>query len=472
MMQNVFTKTLERITKETGLVGGVAIVFKNGEITFAAPYGYEDRENDIPMTLNASFDIASCSKAWTVMLAAQAVDEGLIGWDEPVQHAMKDFDMPDHYAGAHLSIRDMASHRSGLPCHDFMRNKVGESRRNLMLKCANLDASAGFRETYQYNNHMYIVLGYLMEVLRGGESWESQIKRNIADKLGVETIRFRGLPGNMDNLERALPYVSDGYAAHRCEYSDSPLSGPCGGIKLNVKDLSKWVMAMARGGVCESGERLCSAAQYAAMTSPVIPSPEEDMDSLRGCCYGLGWHTGVYNGRDVVFHSGGLEGFNTQVGFIKGENSGYAMIFNTGTTPASVIARTMALDMLTTGAPKASYDDMIDAWLKKRDDMIATIKNGVEGEDVTIENAPQLIGTYEHPAYETFDVENRGGRLWFSYGSFETPLSFAKADGMICGYTGRLDGLVPDHIELWPDGNDLRLRTSDSELKMLFRKIK
>ena len=97
---------------------------------------------------------------------------------------------------------------------------------------------------------------------------------------------------------------------------------------------------------------------------------------------------------------------------------------------------------------------------------------GVEGEDVTIENAPQLVGTYEHPAYETFDVENRGGRLWFSYGSFETPLSFAKADGMICGYTGRLDGLVPDHIELWPDGNDLRLRTSDSELKMLFRKIK
>ena len=88
------------------------------------------------------------------------------------------------------------------------------------------------------------------------------------------------------------------------------------------------------------------------------------------------------------------------------------------------------------------------------------------------QNAPQLVGTYEHPAYETFDVENRGGRLWFSYGSFETPLSFAKADGMICGYTGRLDGLVPDHIELWPDGNDLRLRTSDSELKMLFRKIK
>ena len=37
MMQNVFTKTLERITKETGLVGGVAIVFKNGEIIKKVP---------------------------------------------------------------------------------------------------------------------------------------------------------------------------------------------------------------------------------------------------------------------------------------------------------------------------------------------------------------------------------------------------------------------------------------------------
>ena len=471
-MRNILNKTLERITRESGLVGGVVALFKDGKVFFSEAYGYEDMENNIPLTLNASFDIASCSKAWTVMLAAKAVDEGLIGWDQPVKDAMPEFDMLDHYAGAHLSVRDMASHRSGLPCHDFMRNKVGGSRRNLMLKCAELDATMGFRAGYQYNNHMFIVLGYLMEVLRNGESWESQIKRLIADPLGVETIRFRGVKGNMDNLERALPYVSDGYKAHRCGYSDSPLSGPCGGIKLNVLDLSKWVMAMAKGGVCASGERLCSQEQYNAMITPVIPTPEEDGFKLKGCTYALGWHTGVYNGRDIVFHSGGLEGFNTQVGFIKGENCGYAMIFNTGTTPAAEVVRAMALDVLTEGAPRQSYDDMIDAWLKRRDNMIAIINNGVEGEPVTAENGAELIGTYEHAAYETFTVEDRGGRLWFSYGSFETPLSRAKEDKMICGYPGTLDGLVPDHIELWPDGDDLRLRTSDSQLKMLFKRVK
>lgn len=78
-MRNILNKTLERITRESGLVGGVVALFKDGKVFFSEAYGYEDMENNIPMTLNASFDIASCSKAWTVMLAAKAVDEGLIG---------------------------------------------------------------------------------------------------------------------------------------------------------------------------------------------------------------------------------------------------------------------------------------------------------------------------------------------------------------------------------------------------------
>ena len=470
MMQPVLRETLELLTREAGLVGGVVALFRDGKIFFTDAYGFADREEGRPMTLTCSFDIASCSKAWTVMLAAQAVDEGLIGWDTPIQKVLPDFDLLDHYAGAHLSIRDMSSHRSGLPCHDFLRNKVGGSRENLMRKCAGLDPSAGFREIYQYNNHMYIVLGYLLEVLRGGQTWEDQVKARIAGPLGVETIRFRGLPHNMDDLERALPYVSDGHAAHRCGYADSPLSGPCGGIKLNVLDLCRWVIAMSRGGVCADGSRLCSEEQYRQMISPVIPSSEENGHRLQGSCYAQAWHTAVYNGKPLVYHSGGLEGFNTQVGFLPGLDCGYAMIFNTGSTPASQIVRAMALDTLTDGHPQDSYQFMVEEWKARRDKMVAEIANGMEGSPVTAASDPALVGVYEHPAYETFAVEERDGRLWFSYGSFEVPLMRARRDGLLCGYTGTLDGMVPDHIELYPEGADLRLRTSDSALKMLFKR--
>ena len=229
-------------------------------------------------------------------------------------------------------------------------------------------------------------------------------------------------------------------------------------------------MAMARGGVCASGERLCSESQYAQILAPVIPSPEENKFRLQGSCYAQAWHNAVYNGQPVIYHSGGLEGFNTQVGFLPDKNCGYAAIFNTGSTPAAEIVRAMALDTLTDGKPQGSYDHMIDEWKARRDRMLDGIRDAMEGNSITAAAEGELIGEYWHPAYENFAIENRDGQLWFSYGSFEAPLTHRRCDGRICGYTGTLDGLAPDHVELFPEGRDLRLLTSDSDLRMLFRR--
>ena len=131
-------QALTRITRETGLVGGVVNVVQGGKVTFTYHYGYADRENGIPMDQDTLFDVASTSKAWTVMLAAQAIDEGLLTWDGPIRDVIPEFQMTDEYAAAHLSVRDLASHRSGLPGHDFLREKIFGDRENLMRKLKEL----------------------------------------------------------------------------------------------------------------------------------------------------------------------------------------------------------------------------------------------------------------------------------------------------------------------------------------------
>ena len=470
-MQKEFQKVMQRLHDETGTVGGVFAVFENEKITFMDKFGMADAEEGREMSFNCSFDIASCSKAWTLMLCAQAVDEGLIGWDQPIKDIIPEFEMMDKYAGEHLSIRDMASHRSGLPCHDFMRNKVGVSREYLMRKCAVLPPNVGFRSTYQYNNHMFILMGYLLERLYG-KTWEELVTEKIARPLGVETIRFRGVPGNMDGLERALPYAGNGFTASRCGYADSPYSGPCGGIKVNIYDLLKWVMAMARGGVCESGERLCSEAAYREIIEPVIPSAENNGHGLSASCYALAWHTGVYNNCSFIFHSGVLPGFNTQVGFFPGENKGYAMIFNTGSTPASETMRRFALDYLTAGeVSEENCIECIEDWKRSRDRMLSSVNNSTGGEPVTAATDPKLAGVYDNPAYETFDIAEKDGQLWFLYGDFKAPLTRGKDTDLICGYSGGMDDLIPDHIELKYSDDGLLLHTMENEFWLPFRRV-
>ena len=215
-----------------------------------------------------------------------------------------------------------------------------------MRKTAFLEANTGFRNKYQYNNHMFILLGYLEEVLRGGMKWEDQIRQYIAEPLGIEPIRFRGEEADMTGIHPALPYCSDGYQAHRCGYSTNNYSAPCGGIRISMKNMAKWITAMCREGKTPDGGWLCSAEQYKQIITPVISAPEEDCFNLKNASYALGWLNAYYLGHTVVFHSGGLEGFNTQVGFLPGEDCGYVMCFNTGTTPAHRIARAIVLDTI------------------------------------------------------------------------------------------------------------------------------
>ena len=465
-------KALSRITDETGLVGGVVNVIKGGKTVYTYEYGYADRENKLPMTQDTLFDVASTSKAWTVMLAAQCVDDGLLDWDEPIKNHIPEFTMVDKYAGDHLSARDTASHRSGLPGHDFLREKIYGDRENLMKKTAFLEPNVGFRSKYQYNNHMFILLGYLVERVRGGQLWEDQIVERIAKPLGIDQIRIRGMYKDMDQVSPALPYCSDGYKTERCGYATNYHSAPCGGIRISMKNMAKWIAAMSRGGVTESGARLCSEKQYNEIIAPVISAPEEDCGWLKNSSYAQGWINADYKGNNVVFHSGGLTGFNTQVGFLPGQDCGYVMCFNTGSTPAVTVIRNLVLDYLTTGKTHENYDDQIEAWKKRRDAMVAKMGSYTTGDPMTKETNPELIGTYRHPAYETFEVEVReDGRLWFVYGDFQAPLQ-REASGLISAYTGVLDGLTPAGLELIPQENgDLRMMNPDSaDLKILFVK--
>ena len=122
------------------------------------------------------------------------------------------------------------------------------------------------------------------------------------------------------------------------------------------------------------------------------------------------------------------------------------------------------------GKPHDNYDDQIDAWKKRRDAMVAKMGSYTTGDPMTKETNPELIGSYRHPAYETFEVEAReDGRLWFVYGDFQAPLQ-REASGLISAYTGVLDGLNPDHIELYPNAEGADLKTSDSELHLKFVK--
>ncbi len=81
-------------------------------------YGYSERENSTPFTDQTSFPIGSNTKAFTAMALCQAQELGALNLDAPVRSYLPSMQFSDTAVTAGVTLRDILSHRTGLPRHD------------------------------------------------------------------------------------------------------------------------------------------------------------------------------------------------------------------------------------------------------------------------------------------------------------------------------------------------------------------
>ena len=153
---------MDEALKALQIPGTAVGVVADGEIILTKGYGLRDHSGSLPVTEKTLFAIGSCSKAFTTFVLAQMVDEGLIAWDDPVINHLPEFRLRDRHATHHLTIRDMVSHRSGLPRHDLLWYNSKLSRAGLLSRLQHLEPTCDLREKFQYNNLLYAAAGLLI----------------------------------------------------------------------------------------------------------------------------------------------------------------------------------------------------------------------------------------------------------------------------------------------------------------------
>ena len=110
---------LEKVLKsldETGFA--VAIVEKN-KVLYAKGFGYRDYENKIQVDANTLFAIGSCTKAFTSSILGLLNKEGKLDFEDSPIDYVKELRFYNAQMNDMITIRDLMSHRTGLPRHDF-----------------------------------------------------------------------------------------------------------------------------------------------------------------------------------------------------------------------------------------------------------------------------------------------------------------------------------------------------------------
>ena len=166
-------------------VPGLAIgIVHKGQLVFAKGYGVADVSTKAPVDTQTIFAIASTTKAITAAALGMLVDEGKVRWDDPVTKYVPTFEMYDPWATREATVRDLITHRGGLPNADYLWTHGDNSRDEVIRRIRFIKPTYSFRGGYVYHNVMYTVAGAVIEAA-SGMTWDAFLQQRLFQPLGM-----------------------------------------------------------------------------------------------------------------------------------------------------------------------------------------------------------------------------------------------------------------------------------------------
>lgn len=399
-----------RVLKDWHAAGfAVAVVDKHG-IVYANGFGYRDFENKIPVTANTLFAIGSCSKAFTASLIGLLNKDGLVDLDKPVNTYLPSLKFYNDYLTAHVTLRDMMCHRTGLPRHDeswYFFNS--NSRDSFLQRIQYMEPTAELRQQWQYNNFMFMLQGMVVEKLTG-KSWEQNVHDKIFAPLGMLRSDFSVFDMQKDTNAAKGYDVKQDSIIHRTQYYNINAMGPAGSINSSVNEMAKWVSAWIHGG--KNGEQEVIPSSYTAQaisSQMVIASgfPSIDKPDLFFANYGFGWFLSSYKGHYRVEHGGNIDGFSASTCFFPTDSIGIIVLCNQNGSAVPSIVRNIIADRM---LGLKNYDWESDLFTaRKKADSTAKTSQTASSSNRKLNTKPShnlndYTGLYTNKGYGTFEV--------------------------------------------------------------------
>jgi CubicO group peptidase (beta-lactamase class C family) len=313
--------------KDTGIPGmALAVIFED-KVLLAEGLGVREVGTDRAVDTNTVFQMASVSKPIGSTVVAALVGQGVIGWDARIADLDPSFAMPDPWVTKEIQIRDMYSHRSGLPSHagDLLED-MGYSREEILHRLRFQPPEGSFRAHYAYTNFgLTAAAGAAAKA--AGKDWATLSEDLLYKPLGMTSTSSR-FSDFEKHPNHALGHeLVEGKWGHRTQRQPDAQS-PAGGVSSSVNDLIKWMQLQLNGGKFE-GKVLIEATALEETHRPQVLTGSRK-DTGLPTFYGLGWDTRHDEaGRLRLSHSGAFSlGAATYVALLPEQKLGIVILSN------------------------------------------------------------------------------------------------------------------------------------------------
>jgi len=307
----------------SGKFMGTVLIARDGKVLLNKGYGFASLEWDVAHSPATKFRLGSATKQFTAASILLLEERGKLKVGDPVKTYLPD--APATWDK--ITLFHLLTHTSGIPNFtSFPEYRSSQAMPSPVDKTVArfrdkpLDFEPG--EKMSYSNSGYVLLGHLIEKITGG-SYEHFVQENIFTPLGMKD---SGYDSNSAVIrQRAAGYAPGPSGPINAAFIHMSVPHAAGALYSTTEDLLRWEQGLFGG-------KLLSAASLEKMTTPFKEN------------YAFGVFVQTRNGRKVISHGGGIEGFNTELAYYPDEKLTVAVLANlNGPSASEMVPRLAAL---------------------------------------------------------------------------------------------------------------------------------
>lgn len=368
-------KYIQDAQSKTGVPGvSVAVVFQD-KVLYQKGFGVREAGKTDPVTEDTVFQLASLSKPVGSTVIARLVSDGVVSWDSKISDLDPSFQLYDAYPTSQLTIRDLYSHRSGLPGNAGNElEEIGYSRDEILHRLRFMPPASSFRSGYSYSN-FGMTEGGVAAVKPTHKSWEEESKAQLYVPLGMtHTSSSNADLQKETNVAKLHVQVKGAWKAVAVRQPEA--QAPAGGVSSTAHDLAQWLILQINQGKY-NGEQLIKSDAILETHAPQIVKGT-NRDTGMPDFYGLGWTTQIdTSGRIIWTHNGAFTvGARTIATIYPAEKLGIVVLANAFPTGLPEAVSGTFFDLVHYGKPQQDYLTIWEARFKSifNDGVDAAIK--------------------------------------------------------------------------------------------------
>ncbi|MGA9575711.1 MAG: serine hydrolase domain-containing protein [Lysobacterales bacterium] len=337
-MTSDYETFFRQLVADRNYPGAAFAIVTRDRILHIATVGYTTANEKRPIDQQTTFRMASVSKTFAAELVGLLVEDGVLGWDDPVNRHVPGFRIDGDASQIH--IRHLLGQSTGLIPHAYDNLlEDGKSMDYIWQRMSDLPYVCAPGQCYGYQNSVFSLVDPVV-VKATGQSYAALLEERIFKPLDMTTASV-GLDAFVNNPNHAEPHARRGGKWKTIAVQPNYYrAAPAAGVNASIVDMGKWLQAQLghRPGVI-------SPVMLQELFQPGVETRRETYrkewkNIITDAHYGLGWRIYQLGKEQLVYHGGWVAGFRADIAFSLQHDIGIVVLLN---------AESSGINELTTG---------------------------------------------------------------------------------------------------------------------------